>query len=453
MITNGIRRSCLVTPIEACSSAAEALETVLEVRVELPHAVRRLAPREGAAAVGRQHAEPVDRGGGRRAPRPSASPRASASAFDQRSRRRRSPRRARARMPRSTGTPRASASSTRHGNAVRCAGATNVTAPPNTAARSAAVERAAHVQAALRDAGGRGEIGDRRLLALAGADHDDRKVDAGAPDGGEVRAPARRWARRGRRAARSPRAGRARGGGRPRRWARRSRAGAAPAITRIRSPSCASSPRRTAIECVGTTTASACLTARLSIARCHATDRLRPFAGRLPRAAGPRSSRRSGRCRARGRGARAARSSVGEWIMPAADARSPTPSCSAAASSRRASAVRRTPASPAIVDRSVRRPGRRDPLDLAAGGRAGDQSARQLARCGLAGRARSERRAGRASPGVSRSCRSALGCRRRRRRVQRLLHELLDVGEVGLVLVDAAVGRELDRRDRAAPSP
>ncbi len=64
--------------------------------------------------------------------------------------------------------------------------------------------------------------------------------------------------------------------------------GAAPAITRMRSPSFAISASRTAIACVGTTTASACLTARFSIAFCHATLAFGYSPG-LPTARDPRS--------------------------------------------------------------------------------------------------------------------------------------------------------------------
>ena len=228
-----------------------------------------------------------------------------------------------------TGTPRASASTTRHGNAARRDGATK--RERRAEHRRAVVRRRAAPRtcsAPLRDAGRRGEVGDRRLVALlrvdaprrAGRCRERRSRRGRHP--GRRSAPARREQheplRQVERAAAADLVGRA----------RRSPSGAAPAITRIRSPSGAISARRAAIACVGTTTASAYFTARLSIARCHATA-----------ARGSSSGASHGRrsqtvttvwslsCTRSWRTSGA--NSVGEWIMPP-PIPVPTPSCSAA---------------------------------------------------------------------------------------------------------------------------
>ena len=279
------RVPCSDTPMWAFSRAEASATTWLQLRVQLPHPVGRLAPRERAAAVGGQHAEAVRRGGRRQSARPARQPTSvSGIAHRPASRRRRSPRRARARMPRSRArrapAPRAPAT----GSAERWEGATNVTAPPNTAARSArsSAPRTWTLRSGMPAAAARSAIAGSSpspaSITTTGRSRPERAI-AAKPERERVGS-----ARRGRRAARSPPADPGPVGDRPRRPARRTRDGAAPAMTRIRSPSFAISPSRRAIACVGTTTASACLTARLSIARCHPTADFGQLAGCVPRA-------------------------------------------------------------------------------------------------------------------------------------------------------------------------
>ena len=188
-----------------------------------------------------------------------------------------------------TGTPSVSASTTRHGNAARRDGATKRERRAEHRRAVRRVERAAHVEAALRDAGCRREIGDRRLVALLRVDHDDGQVDAGRADRRETRrrAPSERTGPP--LSSRKP-SGRSSAAAAPdlvgrHGEAERSGARRSPGSGR---PSGASSARRAAIECVGTTTASAYFDRALEHRPMPADGGAGQLVRRPPRAADPR---------------------------------------------------------------------------------------------------------------------------------------------------------------------
>ena len=245
-----------------------------------------------------------------------------------------------------TGTPRASASTTRHGNGGRGAGATKVTAPPNTAARSAAASapRTCRLRSGMPAAEARSAMAGsspspasmtttgRSMPACPTAASPDAKASVGASAAGEENESLGQVES----ATTADLVGGhgeavGRGAGDHADPLAQSRELAEAHGHGVRRDDDGIGVLHRALE-------------HRPVPRDHG---LRPFAGRLPGTAGPRSSRRSDRCRARGRGARAGRTASASGScpppMPVA-----TPSCSAAASSRRASAVRRTPASPAM---------------------------------------------------------------------------------------------------------
>ena len=186
---------------------------------------------------------------------------------------RRPARRASARRRRATGRPRAATA--------------RRTRPPRRRPRRgrAPSSAPAHVHAPLGQAGRRGEVGDRRLVALlrrrsprrAGR----RRTPPTARESGVQTVGAHR---RRRPAARTPR-GRSSSRRRPTssfgtaKPERRRAGDHADPIAERRDLA----PGAAASECVGTTTASACFTARFSIARCQRDRGARQLVGRLPR--------------------------------------------------------------------------------------------------------------------------------------------------------------------------